>query len=121
VYAADATVSHPVRVSAHSFLRNVWFMNTSYAEFEGRAGRLPEGLRLRELVPVAQTLRARRRFGMSVGLDRKWLGQNGYRPRLVRDVQSLPLTYVFLPYLRSAAQFVGWREGRRQRRSGVTA
>jgi glycosyltransferase involved in cell wall biosynthesis len=116
-FAADAAVTHPVRTSARSFLRNVWSMNSSYAAFESRAGRLPEGLRLREWVPVVQTVRARRRFGMSVGLDRRWLGESGFRPTIGQDLRSLPLTYVFLPYFRSAAQVAGWRQGRRERRT----
>lgn len=116
-FAEDAAVQHPVRTSARSFLRNVWSMNSSYAAFESRAGRLPEGLKFREWIPIVQTVRARRRFGMSLGLDRRWLGESGFRPTLGHDLRSLPITYVFLPYFRSVAQVSGWRQGRRERRT----
>lgn len=116
-YADDAIVTHPVRTSARSFLRNVWSMNSSYAAFESRAGRLPEGLKLREWVPFVQTVRARRRFHMSVGLDRRWLSESGYRPTLRDDLRAIPLTYLFLPYVRSLAQMAGWWQGRRERSS----
>lgn len=114
-YAEDAVVTHPVRTSPRSFLRNVWSMNGSYAAFEARAGRVPEGLRLREWVPVVQTLRSRRRFGMSFGLDRRWLGENGYRPTLRDDLRAVPLIYLLLPYLRVLAQTAGWWKERRRR------
>jgi glycosyltransferase involved in cell wall biosynthesis len=117
VFAEDAVVTHPVRTTARSFLRNVWSMNSSYAAFESRAGRLPEGLKLRELLPIVQTVRARRRFGMSLGLDRRWLGESGFRPTISQDLRALPLTYLFLPYVRSLAQVSGWRKGRRERRT----
>ena len=117
VYAEDAVVSHPVRTSARSFLRNVWSMNSSYAAFEAGAGRLPEGLRLREWVPIVQTVRSRRRFGMSFGLDRRWLGESGYRPTTRDDLRAVPLTYLVLPYVRVLAQAVGWWTGRRERSS----
>ena len=114
-YADDAVVTHPVRVSARAFLRNVWNMNHSYAAFETRSGRLPGGVRLREWIPVLQTVRARRRFGMSIRLDRRWMGENGYRPRLADDLRALPLTYFFLPYFCSVAQAVGLISEKRRR------
>jgi len=120
-FAEGAVVTHPVRTTARSFLRNTWSMNSSYAAFESRAGRLPEGMRLREWIPIVQTVRARRRFGMSFGLDRRWLGDNGFRPTIGQDLRSLPLTYLFLPYLRSLAQVSGWRHGRRERRTAEVA
>jgi hypothetical protein len=104
-----------VRRNARPFLRNVWSMNSSYAAHEARAGRLPEGLRLREWVPVVQTLRSRRRFGLPFGLDSRWLGQSGYRPTLADNLRAIPLTYLFIPYLRGVAQVAGWRQGRRER------
>jgi glycosyltransferase involved in cell wall biosynthesis len=121
VFAADALVSHPVRTSARSFLRNVWSMNSSYAAFESRAGRLPEGLWLRSWVPIVQTLRSRLRIGMSVRLDRKWLGENGVAPALSQDLKAMPINYLLLPYLRSFAQVEGWLKGRRERRAQQVA
>ena len=113
-YASDAIVTHPVRMGGRAFLRNVWAMNHSYATFESRSGRLPDGVRLREWVPVIQTVRARRRFGMSTRLDRRWMGENGFRPRLRDDLRALPITYLFLPYFCSVAQLVGWITTRRR-------
>jgi glycosyltransferase involved in cell wall biosynthesis len=115
VYAEDVRVSHPVRRSARSFLRNFWAMNTSYGEFEGRMGRVPDGVRLREWIPVVQTLRARRRYGMSIGLDRAWLGANGAHPTVTDDLKAVPLIYLLLPTLRSVAQASGWWRGRKDR------
>lgn len=122
VYADDVIVRHPVRTTARSFLRNVWSMNSSYAAFESRAGRLPEGVRAREWVPIVQTARARRRFGMStLRLDRRWLGDSGFQPKLADDLKAIPLTYVFLPYVRLFAQLAGWSRGRRERRTAQQA
>ena len=109
-YAGDAVVTHPVRVSGRGFLRNVWLMNHSYAAFEARAGRVPGGVRLREWVPIIQTVRARRRFGMSIRLDRRWMGANGFQPRLRDDLRALPLTY--LSY-RTSARWRNWPAGLR--------
>jgi len=115
VFDENALVEHPVRTDAVAFLRNVWSMNASYATLEARRGLRPEGLRPREWIPVVQTLRSRRRFGVPLGLDRRWLGQSGAQPTLLDDLQALPLTYLVLPYLRVAAQASGWRRGRRER------
>lgn len=112
-YAPEATVWHPTREEPGRFLRNLWSMNRSYGMFEGRAGRRPLGLRPRSWVPVFQTLRARRRFGLSLGLDRHWLGQNGVTPRLRDDLRAVPIIYLLIPYLRCVAQTQGWWAGRR--------
>jgi GT2 family glycosyltransferase len=114
-FAPDAVVWHPTRTRAKSLLRAVWIYNRWYAARESRARRLPEGLKLRSWVPVVQTLRARRRFGRSIGPDRRWLGLNGVYPRWTETLAALPLMYLLIPYLRGAAQLQGWRDGRRLR------
>lgn len=115
VYAPEAVVWHPIRERARSFLRAVWIYNRWYAARESRAGRLPEGLKLRSWVPIVQTFRARRRGGRSIGPDHRWLTRNGIRPRAHETLAALPLMYLLVPYLRGAAQLRGWRDGRRLR------
>jgi glycosyltransferase involved in cell wall biosynthesis len=115
VYAPDALVWHPTRDRARPFLRAVWIYNRWYAAREARAGRLPEGLRLRSWVPIVQRLRSRRRFGRSLGPDRSWLAANHVHVRQREHLMALPLMYLLLPYMSSLAQLVGWRDGRRLR------
>jgi GT2 family glycosyltransferase len=115
VFAPHAVVWHPTRNRARSFLRAVWIYNRWYAAREARAGRTPEGLKLRSWVPFVQTVRARRRWRRSIGPDRRWLGLNDVRPRLGETLAALPLMYVLVPYLSSIAQLKGWWDGRRLR------
>jgi GT2 family glycosyltransferase len=112
-YAPDVVVWHPVRADARTQLRRIWIQNRAYAERSARGGQLPEGLQLRNWVPVVQTYRARRRWGRSGGLDRSWLGSNGIRPTVGERLRALPILYLVVPYLRSVAQVQGWRRGRR--------
>jgi glycosyltransferase involved in cell wall biosynthesis len=115
VYAPDAVVWHPTRNRARPFLRAVWIYNRWYAAREARAGRLPEGLRLRSWVPVVQRVRGRRRMGRSLGPDRSWLAANDVRARPSERLTALPLMYLVVPYLSGVAQLVGWRDGKRLR------
>jgi hypothetical protein len=114
-YAADAKVWHPTRDRARAFLRAMWIYNRWYAARESRARRTPEALKLKSLVPIVQTVRARRRWRLSIGPDRRWLGLNGVSPSRRETLSALPLIYVFLPYFSSAAQARGWLDGRRLR------
>jgi glycosyltransferase involved in cell wall biosynthesis len=107
-FAPDASVLHPTRNDARAVLRKTWAVNRHYAERERRAGRRPNALRAREWVPIVQPLRARRRFGRSLGLDRARFAQNGIRPSGWDNARALPLMYVGLPYVGCAAQLVGW-------------
>jgi glycosyltransferase involved in cell wall biosynthesis len=116
VYAPDAIVWHPTRDRGRPFLRAVWIYNRWYAAREARAGRLPEGLKLRSWVPVVQRVRARRRWGQSLdGPDRRWLAANDVRARPRERLTALPLMYLVVPYLSGVAQLVGWRDGKRLR------
>ena len=114
-YGPDVIVWHPTRNRAKPFLRAQWIYSRGYAAREGREGRVPQGLRLRALVPVVQPLRARRGWGRTVGPDRTWLGQNGVEPTVAENARALPIMYLLLPYLRATAQLVGWVDGRRLR------
>lgn len=113
VYGADAIVWHPARTSGRALLRALWKYNRGYAVHAGRRGELPDGVRLRSWVPLVQTIRSRRRWGRSLGPDRRWLSQNGVEPTLGETLRALPILYLVVPYLRGAAQLIGWREGRR--------
>jgi glycosyltransferase involved in cell wall biosynthesis len=114
-YAAAAVVWHPVRLRARPLLRSVWIYNRGYAERAARDGKLPEGLRARAWIPILPVLRARRRWGLSIGPDRNWLRENDLEPTLRETILALPIMYLLIPYLRGFAQLSGWRDGRRGR------
>jgi hypothetical protein len=116
-YADDVVVWHPTRDRARPLLRAHWIYNRGYAAREARAGRLPEGLKLRSWVPLVQPLRARRRWGLSIGPDQRWLEENGIRPGTLETMKALPVMYLLMPYLYGVAQVRGWLEGRSLRRS----
>ena len=115
VYAPNARLSHPTRDRARPFLRTVWILHRWYAARETRAGRVPNGLKLRSWVPLVQPLRARRRFGRSFRLDRTRLLEHGVRPNRSEDLRALAIMYLLLPYFGAAAQLRGWIDGRKLR------
>ena len=112
------TPSLPIqsRTSGRTLLRALWKYNRGYAVHAARAGEIPEGVKLRSWVPIVQTYRARRRWGRSVGPDRRWLSSNGVEPRPGEVVAATAIMYLLLPYQACAAQLAGWFEGRRLRR-----
>ncbi len=112
-FASDVVVHHPTRNAARAFLRTQWVYSRSYAVHEARAGRRPQELSAKALVPVVSVARSRRWWGKSYGPDVRWLGENGVVPSRGETLKALPLMYLVVPYLRIAAQFAGWREGRR--------
>jgi glycosyltransferase involved in cell wall biosynthesis len=114
-YAAGAIVWHPVRTSGRALLRALWKYNRGYAVHAARDGLVPDGVKLRSWVPVVQTFRSRRRWGRSIGPDRRWLGSNGVEPTVRETVAAIALMYLLIPYLCNTAQLLGWREGRRRR------
>jgi glycosyltransferase involved in cell wall biosynthesis len=114
-FGRDTLVRHPTRNSARPFLRAAWIYNRWYAVRESRARRLPEGLKLRSWVPFVQPIRARRRWGRSLGPDRQWLAQQDVVPTTGETLLALPLMYVLMPYLGGVAQLKGWWEGRQLR------
>jgi glycosyltransferase involved in cell wall biosynthesis len=120
-YAPAAVAWHPVRTRARPLFRAIWIYTRGYAERSARDGVLPQGLRLRAWIPILPTLRSRRRWGRSLGPDRRWLGVNGVVPRPYETVLALPIMYVFVPYLRGFAQLRGWWDGRSRRRRLATA
>ena len=115
VYTPEAVVWHPARTSARSLLRALWIYGCGYAERITRHGGRPYGLRPSGWVPFVRTIRARRRVGKPLGLDRAWLGQNGVHPTARKSVAALSLLYVVEPYVRNAAHVRGWWKGRRGR------
>lgn len=113
VFARDAVVDHPTRDSGRSFLRKVWVVNRMYAARETRAGRLPGRLRPRTWAPLVPTLRTRRHFGRSRGLDRRRLAEHGVRATALEQARAIGAIYVLLPYLSGLAQVRGWWSERR--------
>ena len=114
-YAADAIVSHPARTSGRTLLRALWKYNRGYAVHAAHDRQTPEALKLRSLVPIVQTFRARRRWGRSIGPDRRWLRSNGVEPNITETLGATAIIYLVLPYQASAAQLMGWLAGRRER------
>jgi GT2 family glycosyltransferase len=114
-FAPDVVVWHPTRDRANQFLRAQWIYSRGYAARESRAGRLPNELRAKALVPVVSVARSRRWWGRSYGPDRRWLGQNDVVPTKMETLKALPLMYLVVPYFRAIAQVCGWLEGRRLR------
>jgi glycosyltransferase involved in cell wall biosynthesis len=114
-FAADVVVWHPTRNRAKQYLRAQWIYSRGYAAREGRAGRVPQDIKPKSLVPVVPMLRSRRWWGRSVGPDRRWLGEHGVVPTTLETLRALPLMYFIVPYLRAVAQLCGWRDGRRLR------
>ena len=113
VFSREVVVGHPTYNDARGYLRKFWGVNRWYGWREGRAGRRPNALKLREWIPLVQTLRSRRRFGRPIRLDHKRLRENGVEPRLRDDLRALSIMYLLLPYMACLGQFVGWLEGRR--------
>jgi glycosyltransferase involved in cell wall biosynthesis len=111
-FASEVVVWHPTRDRAKQFLRAQWIYSRGYAVREGRAGRVPQELRLKALVPFVSPMRSRRWWGRSYGPDKRWLGQNGVVPTRVETIKALPLMYLLVPYLRVVAQLCGWLDGR---------
>ena len=111
-YVHEAVVWHPARLRARSFLHALWVYNRWYAARASRAGVRPDAAKVRCLVPLVSTLRARRRQGRPLGLDHTWLAANGVEPGRAESLRALPLIYVLVPYLRAAAQIRGWWDGR---------
>lgn len=115
-YAPDVVVWHPVRTSSRSVLRAQWIYCRGYAERAARDGKLPEGLKLRNWLPIVQPVRSRLRYGKSVfGPDVRWLAEHGVRPTMGERVLSLPVMYLVVPYVRGAAQVSGWWAARKRR------
>lgn len=112
VFGPSAVVIHPTIDDARTFLRKVWATNASYGWSEGRRSRRPDALRLREWIPLVQTVRARRRAGRPIRVERSRLAESGVRPALRRDTVALLLQYLALPYVARVAQVAGWRAAR---------
>jgi hypothetical protein len=104
-----------VRMTGSSVLRAHWIYCRGYAERSAIRRTKIEGLKVRNWVPVVQTLRARRRAGLSLTVATAWLAENGVRPTWVERALSLPLMYLVIPYWRNTAQLIGAIDGRRRR------
>jgi GT2 family glycosyltransferase len=116
-FVPEAAVWHPARATAGELLGKVWRVHRRHAARESRAGRRPGRLTGRALVPLVQQVRSRRRRGRALGLDRRRLGDSGLRPTAWDNVRAVPIMYLLIPYLATAAQALGWLDGRRARRA----
>jgi glycosyltransferase involved in cell wall biosynthesis len=113
VFDETAAVSHPVRVRRKDVLRAHWIYSRGYAERAARAGSLPEGMKIRNWIPVLGVARSRWSRGVTLlGPDKRWLAANGIDLTVWERVRSLPAIYLGLPYWRNVAQVAGWRKGR---------
>jgi glycosyltransferase involved in cell wall biosynthesis len=120
-FAGDTVVWHPARTSGRTLLRALWKYNRGYAVHATRSGEVPDGVKLRSWVPFVQVYRARRRWGRSVGPDRRWLRENDVEPTVRETLFALMIMYIALPYLGGIAQVAGWLDGRRHRRHGAVS
>ena len=120
-YSESAVCWHPARKTGYSVLRAHWIYCRGYAERSAMRRTQVEGLKLRNWVPVIQTLRGRRRAGLRLTVATPWLAANGVRPTWSEQIYSLPLMYLLLPYWRNLAQLVGAIDGRRRRAEPVRA
>jgi glycosyltransferase involved in cell wall biosynthesis len=120
VFGPGAVVSHPTRQRGRAVLRAHWIYSRGYAERVTLRGELPDGMKLRNWLPIVWVVRARRGNKVSLlGPDSAWLAKNGVRPTRLDRLKTLPIIYLILPYTRSAAQFQGWLRGRRRRLAGA--
>jgi GT2 family glycosyltransferase len=114
-YAERAVVWHPARRNASSLLRAHWIYCRGYAERTARRRGKVEGLKLRNWVPIVQTLRARRRHGVALTLATAWLAENDVFPTFSEQLVALPLIYLVLPYFHNVAELIGAIAGIRRR------
>jgi glycosyltransferase involved in cell wall biosynthesis len=116
VFGPGAVVSHPTRQRGRAVLRAHWIYCRGYAERVTVRGELPDGLKLRNWVPVVWVVRARRGNKVSLlGPDTRWLAENGVRLTVLDRLKTLPIIYFIVPYTRGLAQLQGWLRGRRRK------
>jgi glycosyltransferase involved in cell wall biosynthesis len=118
-FAPEVVVWHPTRGGAGDVLRKVWRVHRRHATRESRAGRRPGRLTARAMMPLVPQVRSRRRRGCGFGVDRRRLADSGMQASLLDDVRTIPVIYFVLPYLATAAEAVGWLDGRRSRRASA--
>lgn len=109
-YAPDASVWHPTRDAAGSFLKKVWRIQRANGARDGR----PKLLTLSS-VPVIGMLRSRRNAGRPIRLDRARLTASACEPTVLDDLRALPVIYLLLPLVARAARFRGWHDQRSRR------
>jgi GT2 family glycosyltransferase len=114
-FAPDAVVWHPTRDTAQRFLAKTWAISRRSGIRAGREGQGPGVRSLAFWLPPLDALRARRRLGPSLGLNRRRLDASSVSPGLAA-LPALLLLYVLVPYVVRTAILVGWLDGRRSRR-----
>jgi glycosyltransferase involved in cell wall biosynthesis len=114
-YAEGAVVWHPTRERAASLLGAQWEYCRGYAKRTAVRRRQVEGLKLRNWLPIVQSVRGRRQNGLALTIATPWLARNDVHPTWRERLLSLPLMYIVLPYWRNIAQLVGAIDGMRHR------
>ena len=115
-FAADSVVWHPPRPGARSLLHKFWAVEHTFAYRYARAG-LPRpqlAATWRTLLPVPGVIRTRLRAG-TPALNRAVLISKGAHPTWRDNLKALPILYLVIPFVRAAAETVGWWEGRQAR------
>ena len=116
-FCEDAIVWHPTRDRAVPFLKRIWTSNYAYALREARDGRRPHGMTVRFWLPVLRVVRARRRLGLGLTLNRPRLAARGIQPTVHENLRALAAIYVVIPGVAGFAQVRGWWHGHRRARA----
>jgi glycosyltransferase involved in cell wall biosynthesis len=112
-FAPDTVVRHATFDRGRALLRRIWFVSRWRASRVTRRGGRPYALRLRWWFPIVSTLRARRRDGRPLRLDRARLHAADVSCGLMDEALALGVVYLVIPYVSGAAQIVGWCSARR--------
>ena len=76
-----------------------------------------DGMRVRFWLPVLRVVRARRRLGLGLTLNRPRLATRGIQPTVHENLRALAAIYVVIPGVAGFAQVRGWWHGRRRARA----
>jgi GT2 family glycosyltransferase len=112
-FAEDTAVEHAARQSGKVALRKIWANERWNATRRRRSGRGPTTGQALSSLPLLGQISRRRRFGLSLCLDRRRLAAYGINPRLRDDVLAIVLLYAVLPFVRCFAGLYGWVAGGR--------
>jgi len=113
-FVSDLIVHHPTIDSGVAFVRKHWFRASWMAVRDRRAGRFPDRLRPRSMLPWASAMR-RRHAGLPLGFDRERCQESGVSISLLDELRSAIVMYCFLNYVTLAAHAWGWWRDRTRR------
>jgi GT2 family glycosyltransferase len=107
-FASGAVVSHPTWDDGALVMLKLWRRNRWRGTRRARRG-LPPELRF---VPLLGPFVERRQRGLSLGLDRAALKRRGLSPTFAQRLLAIPVIYLLVPTVRTAAGLYGWLAGR---------